>query len=71
MTSNGMQPHVKPADEERHRAEDSTLPRPAGPARRDLPRSAIWTDQTAAWYRRAAERGDYAARVLEAVGPHE
>lgn len=60
---------MKPADEERHRAEDSTLPRPAGPARRDLPRSAIWTDQTAAWYRRAAERGDYAARVLEAVGP--
>jgi hypothetical protein len=29
----------------------------------------MWTDQTAAWYRRAAEQGDYAARVLEAIGP--
>jgi ubiquinone/menaquinone biosynthesis C-methylase UbiE len=29
----------------------------------------IWTDRTAAWYRRAAEHGDYAARVLEAIGP--
>jgi len=48
---------VKPADEERHVGQDST------PSR-----SAIWTEQTAAWYRRAAERGDYAARVLEAIG---
>jgi methyltransferase family protein len=31
-------------------------------------RSALWTDRTAAWYRRAAERGDYAARVLAAIG---
>jgi len=38
-------------------------------ARPDSSRSAIWTDQTAAWYRRAAERGDYAPRVLEAIGP--
>ena len=29
----------------------------------------MWTDRTAAWYRRAAEQGDYAARVLEAIGP--
>lgn len=60
---------MKPADEERHAGEDSTLPRADGWSRRDGPRSAIWTDRTAAWYRRAAERGDYAARVLEAVGP--
>jgi len=36
---------------------------------RQSPRAALWTDRTAAWYRRAAERGDYAARVLEAIGP--
>lgn len=48
---------MKPADEKRHARQDSTLSR-----------SAIWTDQTAAWYRWAAERGDYAARVLEAIG---
>jgi ubiquinone/menaquinone biosynthesis C-methylase UbiE len=30
---------------------------------------ALWTDRTAAWYRRAAEEGDYAARVLDAIGP--
>ena len=29
----------------------------------------FWTDRTAAWYRRAAERGDYAARVLASIGP--
>jgi SAM-dependent methyltransferase len=29
----------------------------------------MWTDRTAAWYRRAAERGDYATRVLDAIGP--
>jgi hypothetical protein len=60
---------VKPEDEERHRGQDSTLSRPAGRPRPDAPRSAFWTDQTVAWYRRAAERGDYAARVLEAIGP--
>jgi SAM-dependent methyltransferase len=32
-------------------------------------RAVLWTDRTAAWYRRAAERGDYADRVLAAVGP--
>ena len=52
---------MKPASEERHAGQDST--RPAG--RR---RAVFWTDRTAAWYRRAAERGDYAARVLAAVG---
>ena len=33
------------------------------------PRSEFWTDRVVAWYRRAAERGDYAARVIEAIGP--
>jgi methyltransferase family protein len=33
------------------------------------PHAAFWTDRTAAWYRRAAERGDYAACVLAAIGP--
>ena len=60
---------MKPEDDERHGGQDSTLPRPPGRPRPDAPRSAFWTDQTAAWYRRAAERGDYAARVLEAIGP--
>ena len=60
---------MKPADEERHARQDTTLPRPVGRGRRDTPRSALWTDQTAARYRRASERGDYAARVLEAIGP--
>jgi SAM-dependent methyltransferase len=32
-------------------------------------RSGFWTDRTVAWYRRAAEKGDYAERVLEAIGP--
>jgi SAM-dependent methyltransferase len=31
-------------------------------------RSSFWTDRTVAWYRRAAERGDYGERVLEAIG---
>ena len=35
---------------------------------RSVPRSALWTDRTAAWYRRAAEEGDYAERVLAAIG---
>jgi protein-L-isoaspartate O-methyltransferase len=60
---------VEPADEQRHAGQDSTRPHAALRARRDAPRSLIWTDRTAAWYRRAAERGDYAARVLEAIGP--
>ncbi len=38
-------------------------------ARPDAARSAFWTARTAGWYRRAAERGDYAARVLDAIGP--
>ncbi len=61
--------HVTPVDEERHAGQERTLPRSIGGGPRDDPRSAFWTDQTAAWYRRAAERGDYAARVLEAIGP--
>jgi hypothetical protein len=60
---------VKPANEKRHAGQDSTLPRPPGRPRPDATRSAFWTDRTAAWYRRAAERGDYAARVLGAIGP--
>jgi methyltransferase family protein len=35
----------------------------------DEPRPGFWTDRVVAWYRRAAERGDYAARVIEAIGP--
>jgi FkbM family methyltransferase len=58
---------VEPEDEQQHAGQDST--RPAGCPRRDGPRAALWTDRTAAWYRRAAERGDYAARVLAAIGP--
>lgn len=34
-----------------------------------LPRSEFWTDRTVAWYSRAVERGDYAARVLEVLEP--
>ena len=60
---------MKPADEQRHARQDSTRAGAALRLRRDAPRSLIWTDRTAAWYRRAAEGGDYAARVLEAVGP--
>lgn len=59
---------MKPADEERHAGQDSTAV-PPGRSGADALRSGFWTDRTAAWYRRAAERGDYAARVLEAVGP--
>jgi hypothetical protein len=47
---------VEPEDHQRHGGQDNTG------------RSALWTDRTAAWYRRAAERGDYAARVLAAIG---
>ncbi|HET7876810.1 MAG TPA: class I SAM-dependent methyltransferase [Methylomirabilota bacterium] len=35
-----------------------------------LPRSEFWTDRTVAWYARALERSDYAARVLEVLGPY-
>ena len=35
----------------------------------DEPRSGFWSDRVVAWYRRAAERGDYAARVIDAIGP--
>jgi hypothetical protein len=40
----------------------------AGRHRPDLPRSEFWTERTVRWYRRAVERGDYAGRVLEAIG---
>src|SRR5512139_3144694 len=46
----------------RPRRSGGALP-PGGSAR-----SGFWTEQTVAWYRRAAEHGDYARRVLEAVG---
>ncbi|HZP36377.1 MAG TPA: class I SAM-dependent methyltransferase [Methylomirabilota bacterium] len=58
---------MKPAHEERHGEQDST--RPAACPRAAGRRAVLWTDRTAAWYRRAAERGDYAERVLAAVGP--
>jgi SAM-dependent methyltransferase len=57
---------VEPAKEERHAGQDST--HAAGCRRREGGRAVVWTDRTAAWYRRAAEQGDYAARVLAAVG---
>ena len=50
-------------------AHDGTRRRGAARPRPDAARSAFWTDRTAGWYRRAAERGDYAARVLDAIGP--
>jgi hypothetical protein len=57
---------VKPSNEEEHVEQSSTRGlRPSGCARRE----SIWSDRTAAWYRRAAEEGDYAARVFEAIGP--
>lgn len=59
---------MKPADEQRHAKEDSTLPRRLPCPGRQSPRAALWTDRTAAWYRRAAERGDYATRVIAAIG---
>ena len=58
---------MQPANEERHGEQDSTCP--AGWPRAEGRRAVPWTDRTAAWYRHAAERGDYAARVLGAVGP--
>jgi FkbM family methyltransferase len=39
------------------------------PSRPDESRSGFWTDRVVTWYRRAAERGDYAPRVIEAIGP--
>ena len=56
---------------EAHPPEGSTAgpraqPRETSPG---LPRSEFWTDRTVAWYARAAERGDYAARVLEVLEP--
>jgi hypothetical protein len=32
-------------------------------------RRDFWTDRKVAWYRRANERSDYAARVLEVITP--
>ncbi len=54
-----------------HRLEGSTAgPRPrASGTSPGLPRSEFWTDRTVAWYARAVERGDYAARVLEVLEP--
>lgn len=62
---------MKPADDEGrgHRAQDSTPPPGSGVPPGGEPRSSFWTDRTVAWYRRAVERGDYAERVLQAIGP--
>jgi hypothetical protein len=72
---------MKPAAHERHGSAISRdgAHRPEGntasarPASRaispGLPRSTFWTDRTVAWYARAVERGDYAARVLEVLEP--
>ncbi len=48
------------------RAQPRAQPREASPG---LPRSEFRTDRTVAWYARAVERGDYAARVLEVLEP--
>ena len=34
-----------------------------------MPRENFWNDRTVGWYARALEGSDYAARVLEALGP--
>ncbi len=72
---------MKPAAHERHgsaisrdgghRSEGSTAgPRPLSRAvSPGLPRSEFWTDRTVAWYARAVERGDYAARVIGVLEP--
>lgn len=60
---------MKPPEQERHRAEDSTSIRLGGRPRPGAARSEFWTDQTVAWYERANARSDYAARVLHALGP--
>lgn len=51
------------------RATGPALVSQGGRPRHDVPRSAFWTARTVAWYRRAAEDGDYALRVLDAIGP--
>jgi SAM-dependent methyltransferase len=59
---------MKPPEQERHRREHSTAlrlgGRPAAGARAEF-----WTERTVAWYERANEQSDYAARVLGVLGP--
>ncbi|MDO8478751.1 MAG: hypothetical protein Q7W02_21640, partial [Candidatus Rokubacteria bacterium] len=59
---------MKPPEQERHRREHSTALRRGGRPAAGA-RAEFWTERTVAWYERANERSDYAARVLGALGP--
>ena len=59
---------MKPPEQERHRREHSTALRRGGRPAAGA-RAEFWTKRTAAWYERANEQSDYAARVLGALGP--
>jgi SAM-dependent methyltransferase len=59
---------MKPSEQERHRRERSTAPRRGGRPAAGA-RAEFWTERTVAWYERANEQSDYAARVLGALGP--
>ena len=59
---------MKPPEQERHRREHSTALRHGGRPAAGA-RAEFWTERTVAWYERANEESDYAARVLGALGP--
>ena len=59
---------MKPPEQERHRREHSTALRRGGRPAAGA-RAEFWTERTVAWYERANEQSDYAARVLGALGP--
>lgn len=59
---------MKPPEQERHRREHSTARRRGGRPAAGA-RAEFWTERTVAWYERANEQSDYAARVLGALGP--
>jgi SAM-dependent methyltransferase len=60
---------MKPPEQERHRREHSTALRRGGRPAPGTARAEFWTERTVAWYERANEESDYAARVLGALGP--
>ena len=60
---------MKPPEQERHRPEHSTALRRGGRPAPGADRAEFWTARTVAWYERANERSNYAARVLGALGP--
>ena len=59
---------MNPPEQERHRGEHSTALRRGGRPAPGTARAEFWTERTVAWYERANERSDYAARVLGALG---